>query len=496
MSAENEKVRLILGLKVKQLRLEKGLSQHELSQQTGLAHSYLNEIEKGKKYPKADKMMALAQALGTDYDSLVSLKLDKKLEPITELLNSRILSELPLDMFGLDASTLLQLMSEAPAKLSAFVNTLIELSRSYDMRLEQFYFSVLRTYQEMHDNYFADLEEAAEQFLNQFLQGKKPHSSEQLKQLLAGQFGYQFHYFSKEEQPAIGSLRSVFRLAKGKQLWLNDQMTESQLLFTLARECGYQFMKTKERPLESSVVEPESFEHTLNNFRASYFARAVLVPRQELGPRIQAFFAESVWNSDALAAIQESFHATPEMFLHRLINVLVSQFGLTKLFFIRLDHTVGENRYRVAKELRLSNQHSLPGPVLQEHYCRRWVSITVLQELAQQLSQGNWNGKTLIRTQKWQYVDTDTHYWVVTLAKPSPPRKNVISSVSLGIEIDENLRQQVAFLLDPAIGQRVVGETCERCPLPDCAERVHAPTIVQQRERIISLKAAVATLGQ
>nr|MCU0352864.1 helix-turn-helix domain-containing protein [Cytophagales bacterium] len=268
MSAENEKVRLILGLKVRQLRLEHGLSQHELAQRVGLAHSYLNEIEKGKKYPKADKMMALAQALGTDYDALVSLKLDKKLEPITELLNSRVLSELPLEMFGLEPAAILQLMSEAPDKLSAFVNTLIKLTNSYDLRTEQFYFSALRTYQEMRDNYFPDLEEAAERFLHEVLDGQKPGTVEQVREVLAGRFGYRFHHFDPDTHPAIGNLRSVF-VPQHNDLWLNQRMTRSQRMFTLTRECGYQFLGIRERSLESSVVEPESFEHMLNNFRAS-----------------------------------------------------------------------------------------------------------------------------------------------------------------------------------------------------------------------------------
>ncbi len=68
-------------------------------------------------------------------------------------------------MFGLEASDLLQLLSDAPAKVSSFINTIIEISRSYGMNVEQFYFSALRSYQEMHDSYFEDLEGAAAAFL-------------------------------------------------------------------------------------------------------------------------------------------------------------------------------------------------------------------------------------------------------------------------------------------------------------------------------------------
>ena len=56
MSVKTQNQRIIFGLKVKQLRLEKNLSFAELAEKTGMSISYLNEIEKGKKYPKEDKI--------------------------------------------------------------------------------------------------------------------------------------------------------------------------------------------------------------------------------------------------------------------------------------------------------------------------------------------------------------------------------------------------------------------------------------------------------
>jgi transcriptional regulator with XRE-family HTH domain len=46
-----------------------------------LSKSYLNEIEKGKKYPKTDKIILLRE-IEVSYDSMVSLKLDNNLAPI------------------------------------------------------------------------------------------------------------------------------------------------------------------------------------------------------------------------------------------------------------------------------------------------------------------------------------------------------------------------------------------------------------------------------
>ena len=51
MNIEEEYIRLIFGLKLKQIRTEKNLSLFGLSKLTNISKSYLNEIEKGKKYP-------------------------------------------------------------------------------------------------------------------------------------------------------------------------------------------------------------------------------------------------------------------------------------------------------------------------------------------------------------------------------------------------------------------------------------------------------------
>ena len=101
---KEEHIRIIFGLKVKHLRKEKNLSLLELSDLTGISISYLNEIEKSKKYPKSDKIFKLAEVRGVNYDYLVSLKLEDKMKTISDLLQSDILSELPLELFGIDVS--------------------------------------------------------------------------------------------------------------------------------------------------------------------------------------------------------------------------------------------------------------------------------------------------------------------------------------------------------------------------------------------------------
>ena len=125
MNVEKEYIKLIFGLKLKQARTNKDLSLFGLAKITELSKSYLNEIEKGKKYPKTEKIILLAEKLDVTYDHMVSLKLDNNLAPIGEILKSGILKEIPLDLFGIQEADLIDIIANAPAKVNAFISTII-----------------------------------------------------------------------------------------------------------------------------------------------------------------------------------------------------------------------------------------------------------------------------------------------------------------------------------------------------------------------------------
>ena len=120
MNIEKDYIKLIFGLKLKQARMNKDLSLFGLAKITELSKSYLNEIEKGKKYPKTDKIILLAEKLEVSYDQMVSLKLDNNLAPIGEILKSGVLKEIPLELFGIQEADLIDIIANAPAKVTAF----------------------------------------------------------------------------------------------------------------------------------------------------------------------------------------------------------------------------------------------------------------------------------------------------------------------------------------------------------------------------------------
>ncbi len=120
--------------------------------------------------------------------------------------------------------------------------------------------------------------------------------------------------------------------------------------------------------------------------------------------------------------------------------------------------------------------------------------LVMLKELEVLQETSAWNGQPLSRAQRSAYFETENEYLVLALAKPSPPRPGANSSVSLGLAVDDSLRKLVRFLDDPALPRRVVNETCERCPIADCRERVAPPTEYQKLQCIERLNAAVRAL--
>ena len=492
MSLQANHIRLLFGLKLRQLRIDRGLSVSELAQASGMAISYVSEIEKGRKYPKADKISALANAMQVDYDTLVSLKLSKKLEPISDLFRSKFLTEIPLELFGIDPSDLLELLAEAPAKVSAMIRTFMDIALSYNMSVERLYMTMLRSYQELHDNYFEDIEAEADRFLTEFAPANTAVSEGLLTNLLKTRYNISIQPFDPDKQPELASLRSIYRPEK-KVLHLNGRLAPQQRVYVLAREVGFQYLHLKVRPFAYAFVEADSFEQVLNNYKASYFAGAILIRRDQLLTRLTTLFARPTWNNNDFLALIHDCQATPERFFYRLSNLLPKYFGIDQLFFYRFNNIAGENVFHLTKEMHLSRSQG-PRGILDEHFCRRWVALTILQELSFLQRNKNFE-ESLCRAQLSTYSDTGQQYLIVSVAHPHRPAVEDNMSVSMCFVVNDTLRSKMQFLTDPALPHRTVNEACERCGIFDCKERVSAPIVLQKRRQQEAMKAAMGRLA-
>lgn len=64
-------INILLGLNVSKARMEKGISQRELSKKSGLIQSEISKIEQGKGNPTIITLQKIAKSLGKSISSLV-----------------------------------------------------------------------------------------------------------------------------------------------------------------------------------------------------------------------------------------------------------------------------------------------------------------------------------------------------------------------------------------------------------------------------------------
>ena len=491
-----ENVPVIFGLKLRQLREERGLALKELSGLSGLSASYLNEIEKGKKYPKTDKILQLAEALDVPYDQMVSLKLSKNLGPLGSMLDSPIIQALPLQMFGLTPRDIIDLISRAPKEVSALLRTLGDIASSYDMHVEHFLYAMLRSYQETHENYFEEIETSVLRFAeSHHWSADAPLSAEHLSQVLTNEMNIAVEDLSLEAYPDLAGFRSIWVPGPPPRLLINPNLSEEQKAFQLGREIGYQDIGLKERGVTSSRAEVESFAQVLNDFKASYYAGALMIREPELLEDLKTFFAKSAWEPEAFLAMMNRYRVSPEMFMYRLTQLVPKHFGIKSLHFLRINHDTGSNRFDVTKHLNMGGPlfHAEIG--LNEHYCRRWQAVSLLTDLAGQQAKGT-AAPPLIAAQRTRFLNNETDYFFITLARPLALTPGTNTSVTLGLRMDRRLPAKVAFCEDPSIESASINETCERCGFSEseCNLRSASATQFAERQRLETRKEALNRL--
>ncbi len=488
-------VNIIFGMKVRQARIEAGMTLSEFASRCDLSPSYVTEIEKGRKYPRADKIMKIADALGKDYDDLVSIKLAPTLTYLESTLSSNMLQRFPFDEFGLEAGDLVNMLTREPEKASALLHAILDMIRRYDVSEEDFLRAALRSYQEIQENYFPDIEEAVLSFLDDY--GEKysvtddaPVSLEALTEMVTQEFGYDLDYETIAQFNELSAFRSVFVPGKPPRLLINSKLYKRQVKFLLARELGYKYLNIKERSQTSTPDEVKSFQQLLNDFRAAYFSGALLIPRKAILADLEAFFALPTWNPQPLDDMLAKYDVTPEMLFYRFSELIPPHFDI-QIHFLRFHQE--NNHFRLIKHLNM-NQLLVPGGIgLQEHYCRRWLSMRLLQEMAERQSVGGVSLFPPPDVHISRYLESEERYLAFGYARSLLLSPGVNSSVTVGFRVTPDLSRTVKFLDDPAIAHAVINETCERCPLTEdeCSVRVAPPTNLQTKEAKIARKKAL-----
>jgi transcriptional regulator with XRE-family HTH domain len=472
----NLNLKTIFGIKLKRLREARHMTLGGFSRQTGLSASYLAEMEAGKKYPRAEKILQLAEALGTSYDDLISTKLDHEFDELQGFLSSPGVRDFPFELFGVPAADLMKLLTRSPHEVGALLRTIGDIARHYNIGVEHFLHAALRSYQELTGNYYDEIEREAESFARTLGgSGRGSVTPKALREWVIANGVSEIDERRLGERPALREFRAVRITHPRVRLLLNPRLGESQKSFVLAREIGYHVLGLTARSLTTPPDREDSFEQVLNDFKASYFAGALLLPRQALTADLRAFFRLPTWQSESLLHLLDTHRVTAETLMYRLSQLVPSQFGL-RTHFLRFNDEKGH--LRLVKQLNLSQLTIPPGISANEHYCLRWLSTRLLVELAAwQRRRPKHLRHPVVGAQHSKFVDGRSAFFCIGLAQPLPLQPDVNSSLTLGFNADEKFFRTVRFAKDRTIPHATINGTCERCPLSDaeCDDRVAAP---------------------
>jgi hypothetical protein len=171
------------------------------------------------------------------------------------------------------------------------------------------------------------------------------------------------------------------------------------------------------------------------------------------------------------------FNVSPESFYQRLTNILPKDFQLKNLFFLRLSHQIGADTYQIKKELHITNQQEPHANEMNEHYCRRWVSIKTIVEVLKQ------NKNHFFDAQISRYDNSNNEYLVFSSATLDPFKKDCLRSITVGILITPGMKKKFKFIDNPLIQKQIVGVTCETCAVKNCQERASQPIHLEQKTR-------------
>jgi len=483
-------IRTIFGIKIRQLRTDHDLSLFGLAKLTGLSKSYLNEIEKGKKYPKTDKIVLLAQALEVSYEELVSLEVSGKMSPLSNLIKSGVMKEIPLHLFGIDEGGLIDLVANAPEKVTSFMATLFEMAHRHNITREQFFLSALMNYQQLNNNYFPELEKEARKFSKRYqLDIAQKLKSRDLEEILRDEFGYVIDYEELIEEEFPEAIRSVF-IPKDKKILIAHSVSETQRVFILAKELGYAHLGIEQRPLTFSWIKFEHFDDVLNNFKASYFAGALILPEKRLNEDIKVFFAKKKWSPKAFLKLMLSYTDSAETFFQRLTNLLPEHHGIKDVFFQRLSQVEGDYSVKMSKELHLGSEKHFQFANGPEHFCRRWASVRVL------LEQEDFTEKSGVRigAQLSTYKNSKSPFLIIAASNMDPFQKDRKRSVCVGLNLSGRMAGKIGFAKDSNVPSQRIGLTCERCNIEGCEQRASKPTLYNEKLRERRIKERVDSL--
>ncbi len=345
-----------MGVKLRKLRSERGLSQIALAQALGLSPSYLNQLEQNQRPLTVSVLLKLNKALDVD------------IQQFSEDEESRLIAGLREALAGADEPISLPEMQEVAAQMPALGRAVLAMhQRNLEMREQlellslQFGdgrteapparaampFEVVRDFFFAHQNYFDALDRAAESCAAA-LQRQQPHHgasrSDGLVQRLAGH-GIRVEFIDTQQPQQSKRLFDAAR----RTLTLASRLDDAQRAFQLATQLALvEYAPLIDALVQSPPLLNDPASHKLARIGlANYFAGALLLP-------YNAFLEAAEELRYDIELLQQRFDVGFETICHRLSTLQRPGLPGVPFFFIRVDRAGNISKRQSATHFHFS----------------------------------------------------------------------------------------------------------------------------------------------
>ncbi|MBH1964000.1 MAG: DUF2083 domain-containing protein [Comamonadaceae bacterium] len=440
-----------MGVKLRRLRAERGMSQILMAQTLGISPSYLNQLEQNQRPLTVGVLLKISQVLGVDVQQFSE---DEEARMVAALQEALADAPQPITL-----PELKEVASQMPALARAVVALhrrnveALDRAESVSLRLgdersdtalpRAMAFEAVRDFFFSHQNHFDTLDRAAEA-LSAEAQARGTHLADWLTRRLQKNHGVRVLY----TQDASAGKRSYD--GTGRTVLVSDTLAPGQLAFQLATQLA---LLEHSDAIDSMINVPpftqDGDAHRLARVGlANYFAGALLLPYGEF---LQA--ADTLRHD--IDRLSQRFGVGFETICHRLSTLQRPGSPGVPFFFVRVDRAGNISKRQSATHFHFSRTGGT---------CPLW---NVYEAFGQP-------GRIL--PQLARMPDGRTYMWIARTVSSGARGWGVpgkVFSIGLGCDVRHSQRLVYASGLDlnAADAATPIGMGCKVCEREACPQR-------------------------
>ncbi|WP_127079633.1 short-chain fatty acyl-CoA regulator family protein [Rhodomicrobium lacus] len=448
--------KVFVGVKLKRLREERGLTQIAFAEAIGLSPSYLNQLEKNQRPLTVPVLLRINAAFGIDMQLLSDGDEARLVSDLREVFSDPASGE----------SVSLAEIREIAASMPAAGRAILALHRRLRHATERaeamahelglgaagvatvapMPFEQVRDFFYRHHNYFAELDEAAERlFADAGL--AEGDTIDGIARWLETRHGVRVS-FVKQDRAGTSTANRTYHL-KERVLHIAARLDQGQRAFQMATQLAFLEMEEPLNRLAKEAAAASPATHALARIGlANYFAGALVMP-------YGAFLAAAEAARYDIDLLAQRFGVGFETISHRLSTLQRPRSAGVPFFFIRVDRAGNISKRQSATDFHFSRVGGA---------CPLW---NVYEAFAQP-------GRTL--TQVAQMPDGRTYLWIArstsqTVGGFGDPGKTFAIGLGCDIRHASRLVYSKGLDLDDPAAATPIGAGCKVCERPACPQR-------------------------